>query len=1185
MPDTLQTSIELYDRATKPLRTIASAAETVTKAFRGVDTSAAQAFGDMPSQVNTAERAIKSGADQTRRFESQLKNVNSAGGSLVGTFKRVAGAIGAAFGVSAIIKTSDAVAQTKSRLDLMNDGMQSTQELQNMIYESAKRSRGAYLDTADAVAKMGILAGDAFSSNDEIIAFMEQVNKQFTISGTSAEGTQAATLQLTQAMGAGVLRGEELNSVLEQAPTIVQTIAKHLGISTGQLREMASEGQITSEVVKEALLGAAEETNAKFESMPKTFGQIWTGFKNSAVMAFQTTLEKLNEIANSPAFDTLLSNAEWALMKIEPIATGALQAILDISTNRDVINFFGTLKDSVVEVGKAVADVFGLDSSAGFFGAVTDGIITLAKTLTPAIQAMGDFVSANAKFLPAILGMVVAFKGLSSVASIAGKIKNFAAIFKGTDTGTEKLLNPFTELAKANTKNILKGIANLTVIVVGLGAIAALVMAAAPYISRLGDLGSFAKVAAAIAIIGTVGSAMSFLAGKVGNIPVAAVAKGLANMAIVIAGLGALTVVLGAATLLDFDYSRLLGLVGLIGVLGTVGAALSLFAGIAGAMPIPVVLAGLANIALVITGMSAVIIAFGALSQIPGFNEFIQKGGDTLALLFQQIGKIAGSVIGGLGEGITKSLPKIGENLSNFAAAIRPMFDIFSGIDTSGIGKFLSGFGAFVAAMAGDKIVSIFTGGTDFAKLGSDLTTFAENSRGFFEAVAGFPEAGFAKAAALFQSLGDIGNIPNSGGIAQWFSGKNDFKGLAEGLNQLAGDGVVKFFNTVAGLPEAGFNNMTKFFRALGDISNIPNSGGIAQWFSGTNDFTALANGLGALASDGVAKFFNMLANLPETSFENMVKLFSALSSIEGLPKEGGLSGIFGGETDFGSLGAQLAAFAANAQSFFTAINNLNVNNITGLISSLHSLGNVIRNLPNTLGVQAAISSITYAVTQMEDVVKRGMDTVASTASRKMKEFVQAISDGGTQTKARLSETRTNIESAFTAINLRDTGKDIIQGLIDGIDSKRSDAIAAARDIADAIRDTIDSAMGIASPSKLMMEKGRYITEGLAIGMTNRLRDVKRAALSLSSAAGEYPKTTFGNRDTVTARGDYSDIRYSAGKSDKGETKTIVKAPITITINNDNEISSEMDLTDVIKRMSNGIYANLQSNLEANYGV
>ena len=232
-----------------------------------------------------------------------------------------------------------------------------------------------------------------------------------------------------------------------------------------------------------------------------------------------------------------------------------------------------------------------------------------------------------------------------------------------------------------------------------------------------------------------------------------------------------------------------------------------------------------------------------------------------------------------------------------------------------------------------------------------------------------------------------------------------------------------------------------------------------------------------------------------------------------------------------------------------------------------------------------ALNSLPSAVTQMEDVVKSGMDTVAKTAIQKMKEFVQAISNGGMQTKTKLSEIKTNIETAFTTINLRDTGKNIIQGLIDGIDSKRSAAIAAARDIADAIRDTIDSAMGIASPSKVMMEKGRYITEGLAIGMENRLRDVKRAALSLSSAAGEYPKTTFGNRDTVTARGDYSDIRSAAGKSDRGETKTIVKAPITITINNDNEISSEMDLTDVIKRMSNGIYANLQSNLEANYGV
>ena len=1184
MPDTLQTSIELYDRATKPLRTIASAAETVTKAFKGVDTSAAQAFGDMPSQVNTAERAIKSGADQTRRFESQLKNVNSAGGNLVGTFKRVAGAIGAAFGVSAIIKTSDAVAQTKARLDLMNDDMQTTAELQNMIYESANRSRGAYLDTADAVAKMGVLAGDAFSSNEETIAFMEQVNKHFVIGGADTQQQQAAILQLTQAMASGVLRGEELNSILENAPTIAEAIENYLGVSNG-LKDIASEGQITSEVVKEALLGAAEETNAKFESMPKTFGQIWTGFKNSAVMAFQTTLQKLNEIANSPAFDTLLSNAEGALMKIEPIATGALQAILDISTNRDVINFFGTLRDSVVKVGKAVADVFGLDSSAGFFGAVTDGITKLAKTLTPAIQAMGDFVSANAKFLPAILGVVVAFKGLSSVASIAGKIKNFTAIFKGTDTGTEKLLNPFTELAKANTKNILKGIANLSVIVVGLGALAALVMAAAPYISRLGDLRSFVKVSAAIAVIGTVGSAMSTLAGKVGNIPVTTVAKGIANMAIVIAGLGALTVVLGAATLLDFDYSRLFSLTALIGILGTVGAALSVFAAVAGAMPIPVVLAGLANIALVLAGMSAVIIAFGELSQIPGFNEFIQKGGDTLALLFQQIGKIAGSVIGGLGEGITNSLPKIGENLSNFAAAIRPMFDIFSGIDAGGVGEFLSGFGAFVAAMAGDKIVSIFTGGTDFAKLGSDLTSFAESSRGFFEAVAGFPEAGFTKASALFQSLGDISNVPNSGGIAQWFSGTNDFSGLASGLEQLAGDGVVKFFNTAASLPEAGFSNMTKFFQALGDVSAVPNSGGIGQWFSGTNDFTALANGLGALAGEGVVKFFNMVANLPDNSFENMVKLFNALSNIEGLPKEGGLSGLFGGDVDLGGLGSQLGTFAANAQSFFTAINSLNVNNITGLIVSLQSLGNVIRNLPNTLGVQAALNSLTSAVTQMEDAVKRGMDTVAKTASQKMKEFVQAISDGGTQTKTKLGEIKTNIETVFTTINLRDTGKNIIQGLIDGIDSKRSAAIAAARDIADAIRDTIDSAMGIASPSKVMMEKGRYITEGLAIGMENRLRDVKRAALSLSSAAGEYPKTTFGNRDTVTARGDYSDIRGAAGKRDKGETKTIVKAPITITIDNDNEISSEMDLTDVIKRMSNGIYANLQSNLEANYGV
>lgn len=197
--------------------------------------------------------------------------------------------------VKKIVELADGMTTTRARLDLMNDGLQTTAELQDMIMKSANRSRAAYSTTADAVAKMGIMAGDAFSSNEELIAFSELINKQFTIAGTSAAGIDAAMLQLTQAMSSGVLRGEELNSVFEQAPTIIQTIADYLGVPIGKIREMAAEGQITSTIVKNAMLASADEINAKFAAMPMTFSQVWTIAKNIALEAFTPVLTLIGQ--------------------------------------------------------------------------------------------------------------------------------------------------------------------------------------------------------------------------------------------------------------------------------------------------------------------------------------------------------------------------------------------------------------------------------------------------------------------------------------------------------------------------------------------------------------------------------------------------------------------------------------------------------------------------------------------------------------------------------------------------------------------------------------------------------------------------------------------------------------------------------------------------------------------------
>ena len=213
---------------------------------------------------------------------------------------------------------------------MMNDGLQTTEELTNMIYGAAQRSRGAFLSTANMVGQLGNLAGDAFSSTQELVAFAEQLNKQIALSGASTMAADAAMLQLTQGLSAGALRGEELNSILEQTPTIAQTIAKYLGMSTGEMREFASTGGLTAEIVKNALLSAAEDTNAKFEQMPMTFAQSMNQLKNYAIMAFQPVLQQINELVNSPLFETLKTNLAAAISSIASFASQALTVITQI---------------------------------------------------------------------------------------------------------------------------------------------------------------------------------------------------------------------------------------------------------------------------------------------------------------------------------------------------------------------------------------------------------------------------------------------------------------------------------------------------------------------------------------------------------------------------------------------------------------------------------------------------------------------------------------------------------------------------------------------------------------------------------------------------------------------------------------------------------------------------------------
>lgn len=360
--------------------------EDLNRAMERMDVSAAnEAYLRLSNTVSNTERYIRDNTDEQGRFNRAIDEGAQGAGDLMNMIKGAVAAYASVQTIGKVMDLSDQLTSTTARINLMNDGLQSTQDLQNMIYLSAERSRGAYQTTADAVSKLGLMAGDAFSSSEEIIAFTEQLNKQFTIAGTEAAGIDAAMLQLTQAMGSGVLRGEEYNSILEQAPNIIQAIADYMEVPKGQLKDMAAEGQITAEIVKNAMFAAADETNAKFESMPKTFNQIWTSFQNTALMAFQPVLQRLNDVANSEAFQTFINGAIEALSMVAGIVVEIFNLIASVGTM--IADNWSWLSPIIYGVAAALLVYYGrlmLVRGAELALAAVQGVVAVAKGILAA---------------------------------------------------------------------------------------------------------------------------------------------------------------------------------------------------------------------------------------------------------------------------------------------------------------------------------------------------------------------------------------------------------------------------------------------------------------------------------------------------------------------------------------------------------------------------------------------------------------------------------------------------------------------------------------------------------------------------------------------------------------------------------------------------------------------------------
>lgn len=342
---TIRTAIALYDGVTSPLQSMHKAMGVVLNTFesmqqasgRAVDTAAIREAREEWAKAGTAfdtiEENIRNANNEQQNFNNSIRGGNNSANGLLSTIKKIAVAAGGIVGINKVQNISDKLASTKARLNLLVDDGGSVDVLEQKIMASAQRSRSVYFDTASAVAKLGLNAGNAFNGDmNQVIAFMEQVNKQFVIGGATAQEQSNAMIQLTQAMAAGALRGEELNSILDGAPGIARAIEKYMGIAEGSIKTVAQEGKVTAEVVKNAMFAMADETNAKFDSMPKTWAQIWTGMKNKALSMFAPILTKINQIANSTKFQQVTTALINGLAGVANVASSLLDILISVAS-------------------------------------------------------------------------------------------------------------------------------------------------------------------------------------------------------------------------------------------------------------------------------------------------------------------------------------------------------------------------------------------------------------------------------------------------------------------------------------------------------------------------------------------------------------------------------------------------------------------------------------------------------------------------------------------------------------------------------------------------------------------------------------------------------------------------------------------------------------------------------------
>lgn len=370
---------------------------SLNQAMHNMDVSAANdAYLRLSQTVGNTERYIRDNVDEQGRFNQEISAGTQQANELTNTIKRAVAAYISIQSVGKALNISDELVQTTSRLNMMNDGVQTTAELVNMVYAAAQDARGSFSQMADVVARFGNNAKDAFSSSEEVVAFADLIQKQMTIAGASTQEAANAELQLSQALGSGVLRGDELNSIFEQAPNLIQNIADYLDVPIGKIREMAADGELSADVVKAAIFSAADDINSKFNEMPMTWGQIWQSMQNTALIAFQPVLQRLNDLANSEAFQTFIQGAIEAMATLASIVLNIFDLIGTVG---------GFIADNWSVISPIIYGVIGaLAVYAAYLGIVK--AIEIASAAASMIHSLA--MSAKIAVMAAVTGQTMA---------------------------------------------------------------------------------------------------------------------------------------------------------------------------------------------------------------------------------------------------------------------------------------------------------------------------------------------------------------------------------------------------------------------------------------------------------------------------------------------------------------------------------------------------------------------------------------------------------------------------------------------------------------------------------------------------------------------------------------------------------------------------------------------------------